>query len=151
MGLTLQRPVPLSHQRECGGSNPALLPKGGNLLRGKAACAGHRASLQRHNMFHSSHRCIEGRHHADRDDDLNAVVALATGTLPQDAGQIYELLSTAPGQGQSLNSTFAVAMGQPDVAKDGFFYDSSRGYDEDAMSFAKRTVELANQLAQRVP
>jgi hypothetical protein len=33
-------------------------------------------------MFHSSHRCIEGRHHADRDDDLNAVVALATGTLP---------------------------------------------------------------------
>ena len=32
-------------------------------------------------MFHSSHRCIEGRHHADRDDDLNAVVALATGTL----------------------------------------------------------------------
>ena len=105
-------------------------------------------------MFHSSHRCIEGRHHADRDDDLNAVVALATGTLPQEAGQIYELLSTAPGQGQSLNSGFAVAMGQPDVAKDGFFYDSSRGYDEDAMSFAKRTVdtvELANQLAQRVP
>ena len=95
-------------------------------------------------MFHSSHRCIEGRHHADRDDDLNAVVALATGTLPQEAGQIYELLSTAPGQGQSLNSAFAVAMGQPDVAKDGFFYDSSRGYDEDAMSFAKRTVELAN-------
>ena len=42
-------------------------------------------------------------------------------------------------------------MGQPDVAKDGFFYDSSRGYDEDAMSFAKRTVELANQLTQRVP
>ena len=84
-------------------------------------------------MFHSSHRCIEGRPHADRDDDLNAVVALATGTLPQEAGQIHELLSTAPGQGQSLNSAFAVGMGQPDVAKDGFFYDSSRGYDEDAI------------------
>ena len=59
--------------------------------------------------------------------------------------------STASGQGQSLNSAFAAAIGQPDVAKDGFFYNSSRGYEEDAMSFAKRTVELANQLAQRVP
>ena len=75
----------------------------------------------------------KGWPHADRDDDLNAVVALATGTLPQEAGQIHELLSTTPGQGQSLNSAFAVAMGQPDVAKDGFFYDSSRGYDEDAI------------------
>ena len=40
----------------------------------------------------------KGWPHADRDDDLNAVVALATGTLPQEAGQIYELLSTASGQ-----------------------------------------------------
>lgn len=90
---------------------------------------------------------LRGWPHADRGDDLNAVVGLATGRLPQDADEVYTLLQTAPAEGQRLNSAYAAAMGQPDEIRYGLFYDGAADYDKDAMRFAQRAVELAAGLS----
>lgn len=90
---------------------------------------------------------LKGWPHADREDDLNTVVGLATGRLPQDAGQIYTLLQSASAEGQYLNSAYAAAMGQPEEIRYRFFYDGSESYEKDAVLFAHRAVELAGQLA----
>lgn len=90
---------------------------------------------------------LKGWPHADRGDDLNTVVGLATGRLPQNANQIYTLLQSASAEGQYLNSAYAAAMGQPDEIRYHFFYDGSEGYEEDAVLFAHRAVELAGELA----
>ena len=84
--------------------------------------------------------------HADADDDLNAVVALGAGKLPENDRQIYELLNSASEDGRALNSAFAAAMGQPDNIRAGMFYDSATGSDEDAVLFAERTVELIKRI-----
>ena len=47
---------------------------------------------------------LHGWPHATDDDDTNAVVALATGTLPRDADEVYDLLRQAPSDGMDLSS-----------------------------------------------
>ena len=90
----------------------------------------------------------QGWPHQDRKDLTDAVIALSTGgELPQEGDSIYDLLQSASEQGQDLNSAFSAAMGQPNAVRTGLFYDSTNGCDDDAMFFAKRTVELARQLA----
>ena len=51
--------------------------------------------------------------HSDKDDDLNAVVGLATGILPAEDDDIYQLLMSASEPGLDLNSAFAAAMDSP--------------------------------------
>lgn len=94
---------------------------------------------------------LKGWPHADREDDLNVVVGLATGRLPQNPNQIYTLLQSAPAEGHCLNSAYAAAMGQPDQIRYGFFYNGADGYDKDATLFAQRAVELAMGLASGLP
>ena len=94
---------------------------------------------------------LKGWPHSDREDDLNAVVALATGRLPQNPNQVYTLLQSAPAEGRRLNSAYAAAMGQPDEIRYGFFYNGADGYDKDATLFAQRAVELARELATGLP
>lgn len=91
---------------------------------------------------------VMGWPHRDPGDDLDVVVALATGSLPPEGEGIYELLQSASQQGQDLNSAFAAAMGQPDAVRTGAFEEAGRTSD-DAFLFAKSTVELAHQLARR--
>ena len=88
--------------------------------------------------------------HSDKDDDLNAVVGLATGILPAEDDDIYQLLMSASEPGLDLNSAFAAAMGQPYSVNTGFFCDPITDPD-DAMLFARQAVELANQLGSAVP
>lgn len=85
--------------------------------------------------------------HQDRDDDLRVVVGLATGGLPAEGESIYKLLLGASSQGQDLNSAFAAAMGQPRAVRTGAYEDAGRT-SEEAIQFAKRTVELADQLGR---
>ena len=87
--------------------------------------------------------------HRDPDDDLKAVVGLATGSLPAEGESIYKLLQSASQQGQDLNSAFAAAMGQPEAVRTGAYDDAGRTSDE-AMLFAKTTVKLADQLGRRL-
>ena len=47
---------------------------------------------------------LHGWPHATEEDDINAVVALATGTLPQSADELYNLLQQAPKDGVDLSS-----------------------------------------------
>ena len=75
---------------------------------------------------------------------------LATGILPAEDDDIYQLLMSASEPGLDLNSAFAAAMGQPYSVNTGFFYDPITGPD-DAMLFARQAVELANQLGSAVP
>ena len=87
--------------------------------------------------------------HRDREDDLRTVVALATGSLPEEGESIYTLLQSASQQGQDLNSAFAAAMGQPDAVRNGGYQEAGRTKDE-AFLFARTVVTLADQLGRRL-
>lgn len=87
--------------------------------------------------------------HQDRDDDLRAVVALATGSLPPEDESIYKLLQSASHQGQDLNSAFAAAMGQPEAVRTGA-YDEAGRTTEEAFLFARTAVNLADQLGRKL-
>ena len=80
-------------------------------------------------------------------DYLNAVIGLATGVVPKEEDDLYEILQSASDKGQMLNSAFAAAMGQPDEVMYGSFYDSASGSDDDAIFFARMAVDLARDLA----
>ena len=82
------------------------------------------------------------------DEDIQAAVtALATGTYREEHEDLFEVIRSTSEQGQDLSSAFAAATGQPHAATDKLYYDSERGYNEDALMFADRTIELAYQLA----
>ena len=92
---------------------------------------------------------LMGWPHRDSDNDLRAVVGLATGSLPVEGESIYKLLQSASQQGQDLNSAFAAAMGQPEAVRTGAYDDAGRTSDE-AMLFAMTTVKLADQLGKKL-
>ncbi len=93
---------------------------------------------------------LQGWPHRDRDDDLRAMVGLATGgTLPTDDESIYRLLQSASKEGQDLNSAFAAAMGQPTAVRTGAYDDAGRTCAE-AFLFARSAVELINQLGAKL-
>ena len=89
----------------------------------------------------------QGWPHQSQEDLGNAVTALATGTLPKEGEDIYQMLESASAQGQDLNSAFAASMGQPNAVGNKLFYDAEKGYNDDALFFAERTIDLANKLA----
>ena len=89
----------------------------------------------------------QGWPHQSQEDLGNAVTALATGALPKEGEDIYQMLESASEQGQDLNSAFAAAMGQANAVGNKLFYDPEKGYNEDAFFFAERTIALANELA----
>lgn len=91
---------------------------------------------------------LMGWPHRDQDDDLRVMVGLATGSLPVEGESIYKLLQSASQQGQDLNSAFAAAMGQPADVRTGA-YDEAGRTPEEAMLFARTTIELADQLGRR--
>jgi len=89
----------------------------------------------------------QGWPHQSQEDLGKAVTALATGTWPREGEDIYRMLESASEQGQDLSSAFAAAVAQPDAVGDRLFYDPEKGYNEDALLFAERTIQLANELA----
>ena len=92
---------------------------------------------------------LTGWPHQDQDDDLRAVVGLASGSLPTGEESIYKLLQSAPQQGQDLNSFFAAAMGQPEDIRSGAYDEAGRTPDE-AMLFARKVIELAGLLRGKI-
>ena len=92
---------------------------------------------------------IHGWPHADGKDDLNTIVALATGNLPQDLDEAVKLLENSPDEGHALNSSHAATMGMPDAIRFGHFDEN--GYTPDlATSFARKAVQLATGLGNAV-
>ena len=89
----------------------------------------------------------KGWPHSNDMDIANAVTALATGQMPGETADLYELMQSASDQGQDLFSAFGAAMGQPDAVRFAY-YSSADGSDDDAQRFAKATVQLANRIAQ---
>ena len=87
----------------------------------------------------------KGWPHSNDTDIANAVTALATGKMPDETADLYELMQSASDQGQDLFSAFGAAMGQPDAVR--FAYYSSADGSDDAQRFAKATVQLANRIA----
>lgn len=85
-------------------------------------------------------------HHTDEDIQA-AVTALAIGTYREEHEDLFEVIGSTSEQGKDLRSVFAAATGQPHAAADKLYYDSERGYNEHALMFADRTIELAYQLA----
>ena len=90
----------------------------------------------------------QGWPHQSNEDLGNAVTALAVGTWPREGEDIYRMLESASAQGQDLSSAFAAAVAQPNAVGDKLFYDPEKGYNEDALFFAERTIRLANELAE---
>ena len=82
----------------------------------------------------------------DGDGIHEAIELLATGQSPETTGDIYEALAQSSELGHDLTSAFSAAMAQPDLVKFGMGYDSANGSDEDAKSFARRTIQLADRL-----
>ncbi len=83
--------------------------------------------------------------HATDDDDTNAVVALATGTLPQSADELYNLLQQAPKDGVDLSSNHGAVKSVHQAARQGYF--AEHGYTTElATSFAQAAAELAKRL-----
>ena len=91
---------------------------------------------------------IAARNDWVHDDDgiHEAVELLATGQSPEIIGDIYQALARSSELGHDLTSAFSAAMAQPDLVKFGMGYDSANGSDEDARSFARRTIQLADRL-----
>ena len=87
----------------------------------------------------------KGWPHSNDMDIANAVTALATGQMPDETADLYELMRSASDQGQDLFSAFGAAMGQPDAVR--FAYYSSADGSDDAQRFARDTVHLANWIA----
>lgn len=92
---------------------------------------------------------VMGWPHRDREDDLNAMIGIATGALPGPGDSVYEMLGSASKQGQDLNSAFAAAMGQPTAVRSGAYDDAGRTQDEVTM-FARDAVTLAGELGRRL-
>ena len=88
---------------------------------------------------------LHGWPHATDDDDTNAVVALATGTLPRNADEIYNLLQQAPTAGMDFSSNHGAIKSVRQAARMGYFVE--HGYTTElAASFAQAAVELAKRL-----
>ena len=88
---------------------------------------------------------IHGWPHATEEDDVKAVVALATGTLPQNPGDVYNLLMQAPKEGVDLSSNHGAAKSLHQAAHLGYFVEN--GYTTElATSFAQTAAELAKRL-----
>ena len=93
---------------------------------------------------------LHGWPHATDDDDTNAVVALATGTLPQSAGEVYDLLRQAPSDGMDLSSNHGAVKSVHLAAREGQFVEN--GYTAElATSFAQAAAELAKRLGFYTP
>ena len=93
---------------------------------------------------------LHGWPHATDDDDTNAVVALATGTLPQDADEVYNLLMQAPKDGMDLSSNHGAVKSVHQAASLGYFAEN--GYTAElATSFAQAATELAKRLGSDAP
>ena len=65
---------------------------------------------------------LHGWPHAT-DDDINVVVALATGTLPQNADETYNLLQQASSDGQYLSSNHGAVKSVRQAARLGYFVE----------------------------
>lgn len=88
---------------------------------------------------------LHGWPHATDDDDINAVVALATGVLSENAGEIYDLLQQAPSAGMDLNSNCGAVKSFRQAARIGYFVDN--GYTTElATAFAQAATDLAKRL-----
>lgn len=85
----------------------------------------------------------------DQHDDLNAIIALATGSWPAKGENIYRMLQAASQEGQDLNSAFAAAMGQPEAVRSGAYDDAGRTREEATM-FAQNVVTLAERLGRKL-
>lgn len=103
------------------------------------------------NLYHAANCAVIGQAalhgwpHATDDDDTNAVVALATGTLPQNPGEIYNLLQQAPSAGMDLSSNHGAVKSVRQAARLGYFAEN--GYTTElATSFAQAAAELAKRL-----
>lgn len=93
---------------------------------------------------------LRGWPHATDDDDTNAVVALATGTLPQNSDEIYNLLRQAAKVGMDLSSNHEAVKSVRQAARLGHFVE--HGYTSElATSFALATTDLANRLGSDRP
>ena len=93
---------------------------------------------------------LHGWPHATEEDDTNAVVALATGTLPQDADEVYNLLMQAPSDGIDLSSNHGAVKSVHQAASLGYFAEN--GYTAElATSFAQAATELAKRLGSDAP
>ena len=89
----------------------------------------------------------KGWPHSNDMDIANAVTALATGQMPEENEDLYELMQSASEQGQDLFSAFGAAMGQPDAVRF-TYYNSVGGSNDDAQRFANDTVQLAKRIAR---
>ena len=87
--------------------------------------------------------------HGTREDLYNVAEGLAAGALPKENDNVFEYPDTVSEEGIDLCSAFAASMGRPASVKFGLFYDSKDGSDEDAIMFARRTIELAQRLAKK--
>ena len=88
---------------------------------------------------------LHGWPHATDDDDINAVVALATGALPENAGEIYDLLQQAPSAGMDLNGNYGAVKSLRQAARIGYFVDN--GYTTElATAFAQAATDLSKRL-----
>ena len=93
---------------------------------------------------------LHGWPHATEDDDTNAVVAIATGTLPQNADEVYNLLMQAPKDGMDLSSNHGAVKSVHQAARLGYFAEN--GYTAElATSFAQAATELAKRLGSDTP
>lgn len=102
------------------------------------------------NCFVIGQAALHGWPHATDDDDTNAVVALATGTLPRNADEIYNLLQQAPSDGMDLSSNHGAVKSVRQAARLGYF--AEHGYTtEIATSFAQTAVEMAKRLGSYTP
>ena len=82
----------------------------------------------------------------DDDGIHEAVELLATGRNPEITWDVHQAIADSSELGHSLTSAFSAAMAQPDLVKFGMGYDSANGSDEDAKSFAMRSIQLAKHL-----
>ena len=77
-------------------------------------------------------------------------MALATGTLPQNADETYNLLQQAPSDGLDLSSNHGAVKSLRQAARLGYFVE--HGYTAELVtSFAQAATKLAKRLGADTP
>ena len=86
--------------------------------------------------------------HSEENQIYDAVTALATGRIPEEAEDTYKLMATASDKGIDLANAFGASMGRPESLRMKMSNETVQEAREDSQYYARTAIELARQLSE---
>ena len=89
-----------------------------------------------------------GGPHSEEKQIYDAVTALATGRIPEEAEDTYKLMGTASDKGIDLANAFGASMGRPESLRTEMSNETVHEAREDSQYYARTAIALARQLSE---